>query len=200
MVIVGLDLAGVETRPTGFCLLSGMNVETCDLFSDKEIIEKTLAAKPQVITIDAPLSLPPGRTSLEERTGNHLRQSDRILLDMGIKIFPVTLGPMRKLTARGIKLRETLQDRGFKVFEAYPGGTQDVWGIPRKNHGVEKLRQGLEALGLTGFRDVVSNHELDAATIAYVGKLFLDGQTIVYGDPDLGILMPKGEFSSKRKK
>jgi uncharacterized protein len=200
MVIVGLDLAGVETRPTGFCILSGIHVETCDLFSDKEIIEKALAAKPQVITIDAPLSLPPGRASLEERTGNHLRQSDRILLNMGIKIFPVTLGPMRKLTARGIKLRETFQDRGFKVFEAYPGGAQDVWGISRKNQGIEKLRHGLEALGLVGFRDVVSDHELDAATIAYVGKLFLEGQTVVYGDPDLGILMPKEEFSSKRKK
>lgn len=200
MVIVGLDLAGVETRPTGFCILAGMHVETCDLFTDKEIIENTVNAQPDVITIDAPLSLPPGRLSLEERTGNHLRQSDRILLDMGIKIFPVTLGPMRKLTARGIKLRETFQDRGFKVFEAYPGGAQDVWGIARKNQGIEKLRHGLETLGLIGFRDVVSDHELDAATIAYVGKLFLDGQTIIYGDPALGILMPKGEFSRKSKR
>jgi predicted nuclease with RNAse H fold len=199
MVIVGLDLAGVETRPTGFCILTEQHAKTCDLYTDKEIIEETVNAQPKVITIDAPLSLPPGRTSLEERTGIHLRQSDRILLDMGIKIFPVTLGPMRKLTARGIKLREIFQDMGFKVFEAYPGGAQDVWGIPRKNQGIEKLRHGLEALGLIGFRDVVSDHELDATTIAYVGKLFLDGKTIVYGDPALGILMPKGDFSNKRK-
>lgn len=200
MVIVGIDLAGVETRPTGFCILTGLHVETCDLLTDKEIIENTVNAQPDIITIDAPLSLPPGRTSLEERTGNHLRQSDRILLDMGIKIFPVTLGPMRKLTARGIKLRESFQDMGFKVFEAYPGGAQDVWGIARKNQGIEKLRRGLEALGLEGFDAVVSDHELDAATIAYVGKLFLEGHTVVYGDPDLGILMPKGDFSVKRKR
>jgi uncharacterized protein len=200
MVIVGLDLAGVETRPTGFCILRGLQVETCDLFTDKELIENTLSAQPEVITIDAPLSLPPGRKSLEERTGNHLRQSDRILLDMGIKIFPVTLGPMRKLTARGIKLRETFQDKGFKVLEAYPGGAQDVLGISRKQQGVERLQKGLEALGLRGFRDGSSDHELDAVTIAYVGKLFLEGQSVIYGDPNLGIVMPIGEFLSRSKK
>ena len=80
MSIVGLDLAGVETRPTGFCILTDMKAETCDLFTDKEIIQKTVDAHPQVIAIDAPLSLPPGRKSIEERTGNHLRESDRVLL------------------------------------------------------------------------------------------------------------------------
>jgi len=193
MSIVGLDLAGVETRPTGFCILQGMNAETCDLYSDREIIERTLQAYPQVILIDAPLSLPPGRKSLEERTSNHLRESDRALLKMGIKIFPVTLGPMRKLTARGIKMRETFEKMGYLVLEAYPGGAQDVWGIPRKHEGVEKLKAGLAALGITGLDAASSDHELDAATIAYVGKLFLMGQTVIYGDPKRGIVMPKKE-------
>lgn len=191
MVIVGLDLAGVETRPTGFCILKGMVAETCDLYSDKDIIEKTLQAHPQVILIDAPLSLPPGRKTLEERTGPHLRDSDRALIKMGIKIFPVTLGPMRKLTARGIKIRETFESMGYTVLEAYPGGTQDVLGIPRKSHGIEKLYTGLAALGLLGLKQGSSDHELDAATIAYVGKLFIEGQTVMYGDPKLGIVMPK---------
>jgi uncharacterized protein len=191
MSIVGLDLAGVETRPTGFCTLQGMTVETSDLYSDSEIIEKTVQAHPLVILIDAPLSLPPGRKSLEERTGNHLRDSDRALLKMGIKIFPVTLGPMRKLTVRGIKMRETFEALGYNVLEAYPGGAQDVLGIPRKSHGIEKLYMALAALGLEGLKQDSSDHELDAATIAYVGKLFLAGQTVMYGDPKLGIVMPK---------
>ena len=37
----------------------------------------------------------------------------------------------------------------------------------------------------------MSDHEFDAATIAYVGKLFLEGKTVMYGDPNLGIVMPK---------
>lgn len=191
MVIVGLDLAGVETRPTGFCILRGMTTETCDLYSDIEIIEKTIQAHPQVILIDAPLCLPPGRKTLEERTAPHLRDSDRALMKMGIKIFPVTLGAMRKLTARGIKMRETFESRGYMVLEAFPGGAQDVLGIPRKSQGVEKLYEGLSALGLEGLKPDSSDHELDAATIAYVGKLFLEDQTVIYGDPKLGIVLPK---------
>jgi len=192
MSIVGLDLAGVETRPTGSCILTGMKAQTLDLFTDAEIIEKTVKANPRIITIDAPLSLPPGRKSIEERTDNHLRDSDRVLLKMGIKLFPITLGPMRKLTVRGIQLRETFEDLGFKVLEAYPGGAQDVWGIPRKQQGLEKMRAGLEKLGIEGLNADMSDHELDAATIAYVGKLFLEGKTVIYGDPKLGIVMPKG--------
>ena len=42
MVFVGLDLAGVETRPTGFCRLDGMQAQTADLYTDQEIIQKTL--------------------------------------------------------------------------------------------------------------------------------------------------------------
>ena len=115
MVIVGLDLAGVESRPTGFCMLTDMKAETSLVYPDKEILLKIREIKPQVIAIDAPLSLPPGRKSLEERTGVHLRECDRELLKKGIKFFPVTLGPMRKLTARGINLRRILEAENFVV-------------------------------------------------------------------------------------
>ncbi len=191
MIIVGLDLAGVQTRPTGFCLLSGMKTQTALLYTDKEIIEKTVATEPEVIGIDAPLCLPPGRKSIEERTANHLRLSDRELLRRGIKLFPVTLGPMRKLTVRGIQLRQTFQAQGYRVLEVYPGGAQDVLGIPRKQRGVDKLAAGLEKLGLVGLNSRLSDHELDAATCAYVGKLFLEEKTVTYGDPKEGIVMPK---------
>ncbi len=96
MSIIGLDLAGVERRPTGFCLLHGLNVETCLIYTDKEILEKTRRNQPQVVAIDAPLCLPPGRKSIEERTGNHLRESDRELLKKGIKFFPLTSGSNEK--------------------------------------------------------------------------------------------------------
>ena len=144
MPIIGLDLAGVETRPTGYCKLSGFKAETCIVYTDKEILERIREVQPSLIAIDAPLSLPPGRKTLEERNGNHLRRCDRELLKSGIKFFPVTLGPMRKLTARGINLRRILELEHFMVVEAYPGGAQDVLGIPRKQKGLDKLKAGLE--------------------------------------------------------
>jgi predicted nuclease with RNAse H fold len=199
MSIVGLDLAGVETRPTGFCSLSDMSVETSLIYTDKEIIDKIIGIHPKIIAVDAPLCLPPGRKTIEERTNIHLRESDRELLKKGIRLFPITLGPMRKLTIRGIFLKSVLEAREFIVIEAYPGGAQDVLGIPRKQHGIEKLKSGLEKLGFKGLKSEISHHELDAITCALVGKLFLEGNAVTYGAPNQGIVMPKGERLSRKR-
>ena len=163
------------------------------LYSEEEIIEKTQNNQPEIIAIDAPLSLPPGRKTIEDRSGGHLRENDRELLRRKIKFFPITLGPMRKLTTRGIKLRLVFETKGFSVIEAYPGGAQDVLGIPRKQRGLDKLMAGLEALGIAGLKSGLSDHELDAATCAYVGKLFLEGKAVAYGPVDDAIIMPAGE-------
>ena len=100
---------------------------------------------------------------------------------------------MRKLTLRGIRLREILESKGLRVIEVYPGGAQDVLGIPRKQQGLEKLKAGLEALGIKGLRSDMSDHELDAITCSFVGKLFLEGKAGVYGPVDDAIIMPKSE-------
>jgi len=67
MSVVGLDLAGVERRPTGFCILKEMQAETSLVYKDNDILTKTTQNNPAIIAIDAPLSLPQGRTSIEER-------------------------------------------------------------------------------------------------------------------------------------
>ena len=192
-LVVGLDLAGVEHRPTGFCALTDLDAATSLVFTDEEILQKVQEIMPMAIAIDAPLSLPPGRKSIEDRTGGHLRESDKELLRRRIKFFPITLGPMRKLTQRGIKFRGLLEARRFVVMEAYPGGAQDILKIPRKQCGIDKLRVGLETLGIRGLDARMSDHELDAVTCAYVARLFLEGKTVTYGLPDDGIIMPKNE-------
>ena len=164
MQIVGIDLAGSEKRDTGFCKMSSsLMCETEPLHSTKEIIEKTLEAKPDIISIDAPLCLPKGRKSLEDRNAPHLRECDRALLRMHIRFFPITLGPMRMLTARGILLKKVFEKKGFEVIESFPGAAQDVLGIPRKQKGLEKLRKGLIKFGVKG--DVrkkdITHDELD---------------------------------------
>jgi len=191
MSIVGLDLAGVESRPTGSCVLKGWVAETCLVHSNEEIVSRVEEMKPRVVAIDAPLSLPSGRKSIEERTSVHLRECDKELLKRGIKFFPVTLGPMRKLTERGILLRKILENKHFRVIEVYPGGAQDILGIPRKQHGLDKLKAGLEKQGIEGLSDHMTDHELDAATCALVGKLFLEGKTETYGTRKQAIIMPK---------
>ncbi len=191
MKTVGLDLAGVETRPTGFCALEDSTAEALLVYTDEEIVHRIKAMQPQIVAIDAPLSLPKGRKSIDERTSVHLRECDRELLRRGIRFFPITLGAMRKLTNRGIALRRKLESKGFKVIEVFPGGAQDVLKIPRKQHGLAKLRTGLENLGIKGLNSSMTDHELDAVTCAYVGKLFLVGKAEVYGTRQRSIIMPK---------
>lgn len=192
MFFIGIDLAGVETRPSGFAALDGyMKVVTMKLYSDKDILNEVHRFKPAVIAIDAPLSLPKGRVSLDVRSSIHLRECDKELLKRGIRFFPITLGPMRALTKRGIRLKNILESLGYDVIEVYPGGAQDVLGIPRKTVDIEGLRKGLARLRIKGLRGSQSHHELDAVTAALVAKMFYEGNYEAYGDPGEGqIIMP----------
>jgi len=190
-VVIGVDLAGVAIRQTGLCVLTGLNAETYLVYEDAEILQPIGRFKPALTTVDAPLSLPVGRKSIEERTDVHLRECDRELLKKRIKFFPITIGPMRKLTARGIALKRLLEDMNTPVIEVFPGGAQDVLGIPRKQRGLQKLKEGLQKLGIEGLTEGLSDHELDAVTCAYVGFLFLKGKTCNYGKNDQVIVMPQ---------
>jgi predicted nuclease with RNAse H fold len=189
--VAGIDLAGVSHRPSGCCLLDGLKAITALLHTDEEILDWVRKEKPDLIAIDAPLTLPPGRKSIDERNDSHYRPCDIELRRRKIPFFPITLGPMRVLTKRGIKLRKILEGEGFRVVEIYPGGAQDVWNIPRARRSLSGLRDGLCKLGITGLKKQCTDHELDAASGALVGRLFLQERAEVYGDFESGaIIMP----------
>ncbi len=203
MKAVGIDLAGVEARPTGFCILDEkLNAQTSLLYSNRQIISGVEQANPDVVSIDAPLALPKDRPSLslKYRNRSHLRECDKVLLKMGIRFFPITIEPMRKLTRRGIKLRQILESKSFKVIESFPGATQDLLGMPRKQKGLEKLRRALAKYGIEGdvAKKNVSDHELDAVTSALVGLLYLKGEYVAIGDPDeMLMILPKANVRKK---
>jgi uncharacterized protein len=194
--VLGLDLAGSPRRPTGFCVLKGRGVSVGHLFDDEDIFETVGTAAPGVIAIDAPLALPAGRCCLRDTCAcagtSHFRVSDYELRRLGIRFFPITLGPMRQLTERGMHLKAALEGRGFTVIETYPGAAQDIWGIPRQRD-IDGLRRGLSRFRLQGLsQSERSPHVLDAVTCALVGKLYLAGSACSIGSPDevLMILPP----------
>jgi predicted nuclease with RNAse H fold len=192
MVVVGIDLAGSPRRSTGVCVLRGMTVQTRVLQDDEEILSLVREARPALVPIDAPLSLPPGRETIGDRNGEHYRPCDLELRRRGIRFFPITLGPMRALTERGLRLRAELEAMGFRVMECFPGASQDVWGIPRKQHDLEGLRSGLERLGVRGLAPEMSHDELDAVTGALTGRWYLLGRGEMLGGDD-GIVVPRRE-------
>lgn len=189
LVVVGIDLAGSPRRSTGMCVLRDLTAETRVVFSDDDILDFVKEARPVLVPIDAPLSLPNGRLTIHDRAGEHLRECDRALLRRGIRFFPITLGPMRMLTERGLSLKRTLLRLGFHAVECYPGAAQDLWGIPRQHQDRLGLLCGLRKLGLRGLKKTATSDELDAATAALVGRWFLLGRGLMLGGK-AGILIP----------
>lgn len=197
IVIVGIDLAGSPRRPTGICILRGMNGNTEVVYDDEQILSAVDQAKPDLVPIDAPLSLPPGRKTIHDRTGEHLRECDRELQCRRIKFFPITLGPMRMLTERGLALRENIETMGYRIVECYPGAAQDIWGIPRQHRDLNGLLGGLKELGVRGLTKKMTSDELDAVTAALVGRWFLKGSGEMLGCEE-GILIPQARLAQRR--
>jgi predicted nuclease with RNAse H fold len=198
LTVLGVDLAGVPHRPTGACLLKGLEAKTAILKSDQDILDVIQKEKPILVTIDAPLSLPPGRESIQQRNGQHFRACDLELRRRKIPFFPITLGPMRMLTERGMGLKKKIEPMGIQTLEIYPGGAQDIWRIPRAKHDLEGLKEGLKRLGIKGLDGNYSTHELDAVTAALVGILYLEGKAEVFGDFSSGaIIMPRPQPCSE---
>ena len=190
--VVGIDLAGSVRRDTGFCAMDGrMRCATSVLHTDEEILRRTVASAPEVVSIDAPLFLPKGRESLERKGPPHFRECDLELRRMKIRFFPISLGPMRMLTARGIRLRASLEKEGLEVIESFPGAIQDILGVPRKQKGLKELEAGLESLGLSWKTPGASRSgdELDAATSALVGLMYVKKEYRAIGDPDEGLMI-----------
>jgi uncharacterized protein len=190
--VVGLDLAGSPKRDTGACAMASPSRLRAEvLHSDDDVLDFVRRFDPGLVVIDAPLSLPRGRKTIEDRSGPHLRECDRVLLHRRIPFFPLTLGPMRILTVRGMRLARALARRGFVVVEGYPGGAQDILGLPRKKAGVRLLQRRLRRDGLHGDLDdrQLTHDELDAVTIAWVGWWFRRGRGELIGDPSEGLML-----------
>ena len=176
--------------------MRGLTARACVALEDEEILRVIEGAQPDLVPIDAPLTLPPGRTTIHDRAGAHLRECDRELFRRGIRGFPITLGPMRMLTERGLALRAKIVALGYRPVECYPGAAQDVWGLPRQHRDRQGLRRGLERLGVKGLTEAMTGDELDAITAALVGRWFLLGKGEMVGG-EAGIMMPLADRKSR---
>lgn len=124
--VVGIDLTGSEKRPSGWCLLNNNHVRTECLGSDDDIVRKTLECRPHVVSIDSPLSIPHGRTSVSDDDPFRdefgiMRYCERILKKRGVNVYPSLIPSMQRLTARGMLLANHFRSLGLPVIESYPG-------------------------------------------------------------------------------
>jgi predicted nuclease with RNAse H fold len=119
--IVGIDLTGSEKKASGVAFLFESNrVYTTRLKTDAEIIERVKAERPDLVSIDSPLSLP--------------EDPEKIYRDCELTL----------------KLAAMFREAGLDVIESYPGAAQDILGIPRKQKGIQLLADALVEYGITG--------------------------------------------------
>lgn len=193
--VVGIDLTGSEAKPSGWASLDGTSTETARVATDAELISATLAARPDIVSIDSPLSLPPGATLTEDgKLGTYTRihrDSELELRRRGVSVYWCLLPSMQALTLRGMRLAAAMRAQGLNVIESFPGAAQDILQLPRKRHGLDELRHSLAELGLQGpfVTDKVSHDELDAITSGLVGLFYLAGHYDALGASELDDLI-----------
>lgn len=113
--VAGVDLAVV--RPSAIAVLDGCDLVAYLSAMEVEEIAAALAPyKPRIIAVDAPLSLP-------ERGA--MRDVERELRRMGYKLLPPLLGPMARLTEKGIRLAQLLGN----VIEVHPTTSMRAMGL-----------------------------------------------------------------------
>jgi len=180
--VLSIDLAASPKRETGTAKGNG-KVVLGTVFSDKDI--RDWAEGEGLVGIDAPLSLPEGRESIDQR-GPHFRECDLELRRRRIPFFPITLGPMRALTKRGMALAEELRSSGTEVVELFPGASRDVMGLGR--------RESVEGFFPTLPRPK-NIHEADALVGLFTLKLYREGMAHTLTGKDGEIVMAKPSLS-----
>ena len=149
--VVGIDLTGSAKRATGWALMQGSDTLTKSLSTDDDLIKETIAAQPDLVSIDSPLSWPQGWQDPATPCGQPIyRKRELALKRMGIPVFWCLLPTMKCLTTRGMRLARSFRETGLKVIESYPGAAQDLLGIPRKGSSLEELKWGLSRAGVGG--------------------------------------------------
>lgn len=189
--VVGIDLTGSEKRPSGWCCLDYDWAVTKCIGSDEDLINETMKVKPDLVSIDSPLSIPSGRLSVgDDDPGRHefgiMRKCERLLKKRGVNVYPSLIPSMQQLTARGMRLADHFRKLGVPVIESYPGAAQDIMGIPRKGASLDYLSRGLELFGVKGnyLTEKVCHDELDAITSAVVGLFFWSGKFEAIGNEE----------------
>lgn len=165
-MIIGVDygskLAG--TTVIAYNMGDGIRLERSkkNQDADQMIIDFVAEYNPQVIGIDAPLSLPGVYTGLVGFEDYHYRACDKALKAMS----PMFLGG---LTARAIKLKSSIEKDGVKVLEVYPVMTGKELGLTEFNYrkkdvDYDAIITELKAEGYEVAIDcsINTSHDLDA--------------------------------------
>lgn len=204
VTVFGIDLTSNETKPTA-CLGLDNKLQLVYLgflSKNSDIIGIINLYSPQVIAIDAPLSLPLGLCCLEEscpcqpKSERKNRQCDQELRQQRIPCYPTSKKTfIKSLIYRGIELKNKLTHLGSQVIEVYPYASKvRLFGqtMPKKTtpQGMVFLKEHLENLlpSLKPYLGMFDHDLCDATIAAYTAFLYYQNMVDVLGNEEEGLI------------
>jgi predicted nuclease with RNAse H fold len=206
-IFLGIDLTSSEAKPSACVGLDGRSRLVYFGFAAKaeDIVALVDFYSPEVVAIDAPLSLPLGlccleaTCSCEPESGRKARQCDYELRRLGIPCYPTSKKTFIKdLIYRGIALKTGIRrdaKQAGQVIEVYPFASKvRLFGqtVPRKTtrQGMSFHRARLAEIlpDLEQYLDVFDHDLCDAAMAAHTGLLHGQGRAQALGDPQEGLI------------
>lgn len=203
----GIDLTSTEAKPSACLGLDNRSqlVYLGFLTKNKDMVVLLGFYSPQVIAIDAPLSLPTGLCCLWQSCSckpefpRKYRQCDQELRQQKIPCYPTSKKTFIKdLIYRGIELRTSIGHelkQASQVIEVYPFASKvRLFGaaMPRKTtrQGIRFLKDRLGNMlpGLRPYLDVFDHHLYDAAMAAYTGLLYHQNRAEPLGNSKEGLI------------
>jgi uncharacterized protein len=204
---LGIDLTSTEAKPSACLGLDSKSqlVHLGFLTKNRDIVALINFYAPQVIAIDAPLSLPTGLCCLEEscpckpKFSRKNRQCDQELRQQGIHCYPTSKKTFIKdLIYRGIELKTSIGrevKQAGQVIEVYPFASKvRLFGkiIPRKTtkQGISFLRDRLGGIlpSLKPYLDMFDHDLCDAAVAAYTALLYHQNKVEALGSSEEGLI------------
>jgi predicted nuclease with RNAse H fold len=159
--------------------------------ADEFIYNAALHFKPDVIFLDAPLSLP-GIYSNKPGDNYHFRKADLDLCAMS----PMFLGG---LTARAMQLKDRIEKEleSTKVYETFPRAQArnyelEQYGYKKRKSNLvvcsNRLREKLNQKLFIDCLDIKTWHHLDALLALFGAMRFVMGLALPYGDEEEGLI------------
>jgi len=179
-IVIGIDLSAVPKNPTGWALWKNKVISIGHLYNNEEILKHLTNFEPNLVAIDAPLSLP---------KKGAMRKADREMYRLGYPVFPPRFPAMEKLTLRAMKITQEITKDDLNVIEVHPTSTRKALKMPAKDW--KKIQNIFVHMGLEGDLKTraLTPHEVDAATAALTGYLYLQGKTELIGNEEEGYIV-----------
>ncbi len=193
-VIFGIDFGSKRSGNTVIAAFKDMRVDFLDtekgVDADAFIMNAVEHYKPDLVFIDAPLSLPGRYSNVSGCECYNFRHADAELKAMS----PMFLGG---LTARAIAIKDACVKKGIEVCETYPKAQATKFNLKKLGYKGNKLALKLCADTVTEsihpnirlcIKEITTWHHLDALMALISAMTYVQGHGQVFGKPEEGVI------------